>query len=297
MNHYLTFEPSRRGQLPAYLKMVAEGVPSADAAKQAFGDLDKLSDEISSYKSRGKLYGVNVRPANSAPPKVAMRKLNADEEAVMPVRIRSKAGVTHSEAGGIASDARAVASRFPNSVAAQLALSEAEFDDEKYDAAEAAADRAIKLDPESADAFIAKGHVLLERGKKDKKYLAQSRIWLAKAHDLDPQHPAPLFYNYLSYFYSGEAIPENALVGLEHAYLASPHYRELRLVLTRQLLAEKKGDLARDVLLPVALNPHVSKGQKNLHEVIDLIDAKKVSEAYTALTKEMARQEEEAKKD
>jgi len=296
MNHYLTFEPTRRGQLPEYLKLVATGIPSADAAKKAFGDLDKLADEISSYKARGKLYGANVRPANSAPPKVDMRKLNADEEASMPVRVRSKAGVRHSEAGGIASNARAIAGRFPNSVTVQLALAEAELDAENFAASEAAADRALKVDPESVDALIAKGHALLDRGKKDKQYLPQARIWLAKAHDIDPQHPAPLFYNCLSYFYSGGAIPENALVGLEHAYLAAPHYRELRLVLSRQLLSEKKGDLARDILLPVALNPHESKGQKNLHAVIDLIDAKKLDEAYTALAKEMARQEEEAKK-
>lgn len=297
MNHYLTFEPTRAGQLPKYLKMVASGVPSPEAARKAFGDLDKLSHEIRRYKARGKLYGVNVRPPDTAPPKVAMRKLREDEAAVMSVKIRSKAGVTHSEADGIAADARDVARRYPNSVPVQLELAEAEFDAENFAASEAAADRALQLDPESVDALIAKGHAILERGKEDKRYLPQSRTWFAKAHDLDPQHPAPLLYNYESYYYSGEPIPEPALIGLEHAYLAAPHYRDIRLILSRQLLSEKKGDLAREILLPVALNPHESKGQKNLHAVIDLIEAKKLKEAYTALTAEMAREEEEAKKD
>jgi tetratricopeptide (TPR) repeat protein len=298
MNHYLTFEPTRKGQLQTYLKLVDEGVPSPDAARKAFGDLDKLNDEIIRYKNKGRLYGVDVRPANSAPPQVAMRKLSDDEEAVIGLAMRTKAGVTHAEAGGVAGDARDAARRYPNSYPAQIELAEAEFDAEHFDAAEAAADRAIQLRPDGIEGLIWKGHVLVERGKreKNKQDLEQARIWLAKAHDEDTKHPAPLLYNYLSYYYSGEKIPESALVGLEQAYLAAPHFADLRLILSRQLLSERKGDLARDILLPIALDPHVSKTRSNLHEVIDLIDARKIPEAYTALATEMAREEEEAKK-
>jgi tetratricopeptide (TPR) repeat protein len=298
MNHYLTFEPTRRGQLQTYLRLVNDGVASPDAARKAFGDLDKLNSEILRYKNRGKLYGADVRPANLAPPHVTMRRLSEDEEAAVRVNVRSKAGVTHAEAGNVAADARDVARKYPNSYPAQLALAEAEFDAEHLEASEAAADRAVQLQPEGIDGLIAKGKAMVERGKKakDKTLLAQSRTWLAKAHDVDPHHPAPLLYNYLSYYYAGEQEPEGALVGLEQAYLAAPHYADLRLILSRQLLSEKKGDLARDILLPLALDPHVSKTRKNLHGVIDLIDAKKVDEAYTALATEMAREEDEAKK-
>ncbi len=157
----------------------------------------------------------------------------------------------------------------------------------------------MALQPEGIDGLIAKGRAVFERGKKakDKALLEQARTWLAKAHDVDPHHPAPLLYNYLSYFYEGGPIPQSALVGLEQAYLAAPHYADLRLILSRQLLSEKKGPLAREILLPLALDPHVSKTRKNLHGVIDLIEAKKIPEAYDALAKEMAREEEEAKKD
>jgi hypothetical protein len=298
MNHYLTFEPSRKGQLQTYLRLVNDGVPSGDAARKAFGDLDKLDSEIGRYKNKGRLYGADVRPASTASPNVAMRKLNEDEEAAMTVKIRSKAGVTHAEAGGVAAKARDIATRYPNSYAVQLALAEAEFDAEHLEASEAAADRAIQLEPAGIDGLIAKGRVVFERGKKakDKALLAQARPWLAKAHDLDPHHPAPLLYNYLSYFYESSTIPQNALIGLEQAYLAAPHFGDLRLILSRQLLSEKKGDLARDILLPLALNPHVSKTRKNLHGVVELIEAKKIPEAYTALATEMAREEEEAKK-
>ena len=298
MNHYLTFEPSRKGQLQTYLRLVNEGVPSGDAARKAFGDLGKLNDEIIRYKNRGKLYGADVRPANAAPPHVTMRKLSDDEEAAMRIKVRSKAGVTHAEAGNVAADARDAARKYPNSYPVHLALAEAELDAEHLEASEAAADRAIQLQPEGIEGLIAKGQALLERGKKgkDKQLLTQARTWLAQAHDVDPHHPAPLLYNYLSYYYSGGIIPEDALVGLEQAYLAAPHYGDLRLILSRQLLSEKKGDLAREILLPLALNPHVSKVRKNLHGVVELIEAKKIDAAYTALAQEMAREEDEAKK-
>ncbi|MFL6735920.1 MAG: hypothetical protein ACJ8F4_02535 [Sphingomonas sp.] len=298
MNHYLTFEPTRKGQLQTYLRLVNDGVSSPDAARKAFGDLGRLNDEIIRYKNRGKLYGADVRPASVTPPRVSMRRLSDDEEAAMRVKVRSKAGVTHAEAGNVAADAREAARKYPNSYPVQLALAEAEFDANHLEASEAAAARAVQLQPQGVDALIAQGEALLERGKKnkDKQLLGAARSWLGKAHDVDPHHPAPLLDNYLTYYYSGEQIPQSALVGLEQAYLAAPHYGDLRLILSRQLLSEKKGDLAREILLPLALNPHVSKERKNLHGVVELIEAKKLDEAYNALATEMAREDDEAKK-
>src|SRR5205085_4427557 len=287
MNHYLTFEPSRKGQLKTYLRLVNGGMDSGPAARQAFGDLDKLSAEITRYKGKGRLGGADVRPATPANTTVAMRKLAPDEEAVMRLRMRSKAGVTRSEAGGVAADARAVARRFPGSYLAHLELAEAEFDAEQYDAADAAVDRALALNPQSVEALLRKAQVGIERGKKDKTYLAPARAFIAKARDLDPANPEPLFLNYMTYYHSGQPIPESAIIGLEHAYDNARQDTGLRLVLARQLLAEKKGPLARDILLPLGLNPHESKAQKTMRGIIELIDQKKVDEAYKKLADEM----------
>lgn len=296
MNHYLTFAPSRKGQLKTYLRLVNTGMDSGPAARQAFGDLDKLAAEIGRYKSSRRLGGALVQPATRANTHVAMRKLGEDEEAIMPVKMRSKAGVTRREAGGIAADARAIARRYPGSVAVHLALAEAELDARNFAAAEAAADRALQLKPDSSEAFIWKGQALLERGKEDKQHLAAARAAIAQAHELDPKNPEPLYLNYLTYFYSGQPIPESAIIGLERAYDSGRQDRGLRLVLARQLLSEQKGTLAREILLPLGLNPHESKNRKKMREVIDLIEAQKVGDAYKLLAQEMAKEEEERKK-
>lgn len=299
LNHYLTFEPSRQGQLKQYLRAINDGVAPGDAARQAFGDLGKLNREITRYKS-GKLPGVHVRIGDYQPPTVAMRQLGPDEEAIIKVKMRSKRGVDKKLAPGVARDARDVAEKYPNSFAVQLALAEAEldlsdFEPENLPRAEAAADRALANKPDSVEAMIYKGRVLLERGKRNKSELANARSWFAKAYNEDPQHPAPLYYNYLTYYEEGGPIPESALIGLERAYDFALYDPQIKLVLARQLLAEKKGPLARSILMPYAIAPHESKGAKKMREVVDLIEAKKVEEAYKLLASEMAEQERKRK--
>lgn len=300
LNHYLTFEPSRQGQLKQYLRAINSGTKPADAARQAFGDLDKLNREITSYKSRRGLPGVDVKIGNYSPPTVEMRRLAPDEEAIMKVKMRSKRGVDKKLAFGVARDAREVASRYPNSYAVQLALAEAELDLSDFEPAslaraETAADRALAVKPDSVEAMIYKGRALLERGKTDKVQLGEARKWFAKAYDEDPEHPAPLYYNYLTYYDAGIAIPESALIGLEKAYDYALYDPQIKLVLARQLLAEKKGELARSILMPYAIAPHEGKGAKKMREVVDLIEARKVDDAYKMLAGEMAEQERKRK--
>lgn len=294
LTHFLTFESNRAGQLKQYLRLINSGTDPSAAASQAFGDLDKLERDIHRYLGN-RLPGADVRPANYTPPTVAMRRLGPDEEAVMRVRMRSDRGVNRKTAKDVAADARGIAAKYPQSVPVQLAVAEAEFDAERFNEAEAAADRALALNPNAIDALLYKGRVYLERGKNDPRQLATARTWFAKAYKADPEHPGPLYFNYMTYFRSGGAIPESALVGLEHAFKFAPFDPDLRLVLARQLLAERDGPLARSIIMPFALAPHESKGAQALRDVVDLIDQNKLDESYTKLAAEMARREEQRK--
>ena len=294
LTHYLTFEPSRQGQLQDYLRLINAGTESGVAAEKAFGDLTKLEHDVKKYLG-GTLPGALVKPANFQQPAVAMRQLGADEEAVMDVHMRSKVGVTVKKAKDVAADARAVAARYPTSAPVQIALAEAELDAGNLDAADSAADAALAVKPASVEALLFKGRVHLERGKTDPAQNAAARQWLAKAHKIDPAHPAALYYNYESYRQEGGAIPESAIIGLEQAFTVAPYDQELRLAVAAQLLAEKDGTVARRVLAPLVHAPHESKGAKALRSIYDLIEANKVVEAYKELSAEMRKQEEERK--
>ena len=294
--HYMTFEPSRSGQLATYLRLLNNGVAARDAANQAFGDLGKLEAEVSRYKKANRFMGADVKPGNYHPPVVSMRRLGPDEEAAMPIEMLTKRGVTLKQAKDVARDARAVAAKYPRSFAAQLELAEAELDARNPAAAEQAAIAAIALQPASAEALYLRGNVALERGKADPSQYAAARQWFAKAYDADRDHPGPLVGNYLSYSKAGQAAPESAIIGLEHAYRLAPYDGDLRVTLARQLLTEKKLDLAKMLLLPLALSPHESKQAAALNEVVELIKASNGAGALGKLDAWVKKEEDEKAK-
>lgn len=297
LTHYLTFGGTRTGQLQNYLKLINSGTDAATAAQRAFGDLDRLESEVMRYKSRNRYPGAVVRPGNMAAPRVAMRKLGPDEQAIMRVRMRSERGVTRKMARDVAADARAVTARYPTSLPALLALTEAEFDLERLDEAERAADAALAIDPRSVKALLYKGQVYLERGKKNPGHFATAQSWFAKASRADPGHPSPLYQYYLTYHRAGAPPPAIAVTGLERAFELAPYDADLRILVARQLLVERKGPLARQVLLPVALSPHESKRAKALNEVAELIESGKVPEALAKLDARFAQEEKDKGKE
>ena len=295
--HYMTFAPGRKGQLLAYLRLLNQGVSSADAAERAFGDLGKLEDEVSHYKNANRFFGADVKIADYRPPVVTMRRLGPDEEAIMPVVIRSKVGVSRRTADGVAGDARSVATRYPNSFPVQLELAEAELDARNYEAADRAAAAAIALRPDSAEALYFRGKIALQRGKTDPAQFAVARSWFVKAHDADPDHPGPLVGNYESFSKARGPIPESAIIGLEQAYRIAPYDDDLRIILARQLLTENKLDIARDILIPLALSPHESKQARALNGVVEAIDTSNGKEALKRLDDWIRKAEEEENKD
>lgn len=295
--HYLTFEPTRKGQLQKFLKLINNGTDPREAAKQAFGEIEQLDSGVRRYKARNRFPGALVQPGNRKVPTVEIRKLGPDEEAIMWVRMRSTRGVTRKQAGDVASDARSIAKGYPNSLPVVLGLVEAEFDARNWDAAERAADAALALDPKSVKAMLYKGYVYLEHAKKDAKHFATARSWFAKANRADPGHPSPLYNFYLTYKRAGTAPPPMAVAGLERAFELAPYDDDVRLSLARQLLVEKKGPLARRVLMPLALSPHESKSARKLHEVAELIETGKPGEALTKLDTLMREAEKKSEKE
>ena len=294
--HYLTFDPSRKGQLQNYLKLINAGTDASTAARQAFGDLDALESDVSRYKSKNRYPGAVVRPGNFRKPQVAMRRLGPDEEAIMRIRVRSERGVSKKTAKDVAADARAVAARYPGSLPVLLVLVEAEHDADRLDEAERAADAALAINPNSVKALLYKGMIYLKRGKTNPAHYATARTWLAKANRADLGHPSPLFYFYETYRRAGVPAPATAVKGLEFAYELAPYDAELRVLVARQLLIDRRAALARQVLLPLALSPHESKRAKALNEVAEAIEGGKVPEALAKLDARLAEEEKDREK-
>lgn len=293
LSHYLNFSEARKGQLPAYLTALNKGEDSLTAAKRIFGDLDTLQSELRKYKN-GPFPGYDVKPPAYVEPVVTTRALTPVEESLMPAYIRSQRGVDTKQAKDVARDVAGKDAANPDSLFAQLVVAEAQLDAKNFDAAEAAAKRAIAIAPNSSLAHFMMGGIFMARGETDKTQYAAARPWFADAHQLDLKDPRPMIGLYMSYYEAGEPIPENALITLEDAWDYASYDAGYRLILARQLLNENKGKLARDVLSPIAFSAHGDDKENKILATVEFIDQDKLDDARKKIAEIFQEQKDEA---
>jgi tetratricopeptide (TPR) repeat protein len=275
--HYLQMAPERSGQLSKYQKLLASGRPALDAARVAFGDLQQLDRDATSYMKRRKLSAlvVDANYLNIGP--IAVRKLREGEAAVMPTMIESKVGVSRKEALALVPQARKIAELHALDPAVLSELAEAEFDAGNDDAAIAAADRAITRDPKNINAYIQKGYALarkVESGKLPKESWNDVRSQFIKANGIENDHPVPLMQFYLTYKKQGEAPTKNAVAGLEWAMELAPFDPELRWLVAQQMVADQRYQDAAQTLAPLAFNPHPGEETDKARKLLQEVEAK-----------------------
>lgn len=276
--HYLTFEPSRKGQLGAYLDTITNDRKSPEAAAAVFGDPAALHRELERFLAKPTISGFRVRAENLAIPAVQTRLLTPGEAAIMPVRIRSAAGVDAKTAPGVYADARKVAARFPNDAAVQRALAEAAYDAGDPAAALVAADRAIAADRQLLEAhcYRAMAQMAIALAAKDGtiETWTEIRRTIGRANHLDTEDPRPLVLFFRSYADQGLWPPKLARDGLVHAFQLAPQDRGLRMQTAAMLIEEGKLADARSMLLVLTYDPHASGMGAAASKMIDTIDTR-----------------------
>lgn len=257
--HYLTFEPARNGQLMRYLVLLNQGKGQRDAAQEAFGDFDKLEKDIDRYLARPRMTTFKVPPSSLQVAPVQVRRLTVGEAAMMPVMIQSKSGVTPEQAKELVVEAREIAGRYPKDPAVLTALAEAEHDADNEQAAIAAADAALAIDPGQINAYVQKGLALFDLAE-DAPDMSQayrrSRQAFAALNRREVDHPLPLIYYFKTYVAQGQQPPPLAIEGLVRAMQVAPFDLGLRMTVGVQLIKVGRQQEARIVLAAVAFNPH-----------------------------------------
>ena len=274
--HYLVFDEARRGQLRRYLVEMARGKSSIEAGEEVFGDLDQLEKELDRYLRQRTMLSMVFEPEQLAMGEITIRPLGAGESEMMPVRIRSKRGVTREQAVELLTDAREVAAAFPQDPAVLAALAEAEFDAGNDAEAIAAADAAIAGDPAQVNAYVQKGYALFRQAEdaedRDAAYQEAIQPFLA-LNKLEPDHPIPLAFYFRSFVERGVKPPEMAVLGLERAAALAPFDIGLRLDAARQQLYDGRLDIARATLVPLAYNPHGGALAETCRIVMERLEA------------------------
>lgn len=277
LTHYFFMEPSRKGQLTAYLTAISNGVSPIEAARQAFGDFKKLERDLDQYLRRSRLVYREVKPANVTVPAVEITRLGAGAAEVLPLLAELRNDVSLKAAKSLAEKIRAIAARFPGDLLVQTTLAEAELNAGNGQAAEAAADRALAVNPQSTDAMILKGRAMMEiatdSADADEKRFAEARKWFTRANKLDPEDPEPLVEFYKSFLLSGTRPNANAIAALHYAADLAPQDPNVRINSALQYVRDGKLKEARARLLPVAFDPHGGEGAATARAVIAKIDA------------------------
>ena len=288
LTHYLTFEPSRKGQIDAYVRAIAQGHEPLIAARTAFGDLKQLERELNRYVERRMPYlrvegrALNVGTIDVVP-------LGAGASLAVPLLAELKNDADKTTAEPLAAKLRQIRSTYPGDPFVEVALAEAELTSEHSDAALAAADRALAADPSSTEAMILKGRAMIEKlvaSSGSSEEFAAARQWFLKANKLDPEDPEPLYEFYRSYVLAGIRPTPNALAALHYASDLAPQDLNLRLNSAIAYLNEGKLKEARIALASVAYNPHGGGASAAAKRMIQKVDAGNVKGAMEAVQAE-----------
>ena len=294
MTHYLSMEPTRKGQIEKYVTAINNGTRPLDAAKAAFGDLGELEKTLYSYRRQKQLPYIKIETSklNIAP--VTVTELSPGGQEVMPYRIRIKAAFA--EVGNdLISRIRRVADKHPNDGFVLRTLAEAEFKAKQYDAAAKTADRAIAADPKSVEALVTKGEALLELAKANKNaegFKEARRLFMA-GNRLDKEDPEPLYYYYRTYLEEGAAMPQAARDAVHYAAILSPQDPEVQVRSAIQYLRDSKPAEAKERLAGLAFSPHRNRAQRVAEQIYGLIEANKSPQAIALAERELVKITEE----
>lgn len=273
--HYLLVSGKRQGQFFKFIDGINSGLEPLKAGEAAFGNLDKLDQEVERYIRQAQFpSSLFTADKVKAPTEVTIRQFNEGEAAIFPHRMVSANGVSEKTAGPLAERARPVGARFPADAFVQRTMAEIEYDAKNYDAADAAADRALAADPNNIMATVYKGRVAAQRAikSKDLNQWKEARRWFLKANSLNPDYALPFQLYYDSYVAAGVIPPAGAVTGINRAVYLVPTDYSLRL---RAAIASlRAGDIktARFTLAPFAFNPHGAGADSPVAKLVKEID-------------------------
>lgn len=268
--HYLWMSGERPNQYGDFIAELNRTVDPVASGEKVFGDLGQLDRELDRYIRAHKFKLARFGPdLIGTPGEITVRTLSEGEAAMIDYRLTSTIGVTEEQARQLIQRARPVAARYPDNATVQTWLAEMEYDAKNDDAAWAAADRALALDPNSLFGMVYKGRVLMRRAVAagSREMAQESRSWFLRANRTNPNHALPLQLFYDSFGAMGDTPTDGAVNGLYAAMILVPQDSSLRVRAAIEKLREGNVAQARSILAPAAFLPE-GIGENNALKLI-----------------------------
>lgn len=257
--HYLQLSLNRQGQLQAYLDALAKGMAPLAAAQQIFGDLRQLDKELDRYRTQ-RLLGVRIPGSKIHIGSIDVQPLSPGSAAIILDRARIKFSKAYAT-DALVAHVRQVEGTSPGDELVETTLAEAELNAGDAEAAEAAADHALKTNPRNVEALLFKARAMEERAAAEPRAarhaaFEQARHFIVTANKLDTEDPEPLFEYYRSFLKEGVRPSDNAMAALHYASDLAPQDLATRMNSAAAYLVEGKLPEARATLAIVAYSPH-----------------------------------------
>ena len=293
LTHMLYTAPDRGARISAYIDRLAAGEKPLPAARTVFGDLRQLERQLERHVRGDIEYGVSAEPFSWSQD-VSLSTLSLDESRMLELRLRrlgrNKLEDTRDDLAAFAREGALSADAYAEMAMAELGLEQierAEYKEEHKDddavedkemggpyflAAEAAADRALAVDPGHLRANIVKGrilsHRLYEDESADSEAWAHARRHFQIANRTDPTNAEALYRFARSYAREGR---EGSM--MHDAYLAAfnraPQTTAFRIGLAYDLARLGRYDDGIALLQMLANDPHFPKPGRRAIERIE----------------------------
>jgi len=282
LTHYLTVSGERKGQIENYLALINAGRPQAETATTAFGPLDRLQADFDRYRKQSRLNYFHLAKPFVYADSVTVAALDAAGQDTIRERLALARGVPAEQRLALAVALERAAARYPESAETLAMLAQARLALDDYDAADAAADKAMALDPKLARAALWRGLAdtgrLRKAGNHDATAWKAARAFIVRANRAAPDDALPLYENYRIYRWLGMAPSQTAQDGLARAWQLLPQHVGIRIDYARLLAKTGKRDAAIVLLMPLANAPHRSEAAEAATRMIVAIRAGQVPE-------------------
>lgn len=271
LTHYFRYNGKRGEEFDRYLKDIVAGVPDVTIDNHFAGGLKGLEQDLRAYLKARRIMTTVMTPAQMPKIEVSVYAMDEARAALIMQELRLMGGMTKEEREPLATAVRAGAAKYPQSAYAQTLLAEVELMTERPEAALAAADKAVALDPALARAHSVRAWVLLDRADESDKPedWKASLSAIVKANRADTEDPVPLVQYYRYFMRRGGEAPPLAYDALMKAYQTLPQSPQYRFMLATSLANRKDYKSASAVLAPLAFSPHASgmrEGARKLRE-------------------------------
>jgi hypothetical protein len=259
LTHYVWSDPTRRKQLDGFLARIRNGDDAVDAWSKVYGDDPKaLRSKLQSYV-RGPHLEVQISREPPPPAQIVFRQLPAVADDLILEAQQLKQGVAADNRAKLLEQIRAAAAAHPGERYGRLVLARAETKLGDRARGRQLLDALLTEQPQNLEALqlMAFNYLWQANDEPDngKALRAEAARYLVRASKIDPDNYLTLYGYALARSRDGE-LSENTLDAFYRAAKLAPQSTEIRMNAASAFLFAKDYASAREMLEPVATNPH-----------------------------------------